>query len=105
MSSQSAPIDHYFTRKEVNDAEHIFLGMIEKYFGEVWKMPWNGEYRGVSWDCRSPLILEAGLWRLTQGAKHKGAFRAAGKIEVREGRSLLRFILFFNPVYEKGIVQ
>lgn len=88
---------HKFTRKEIREAEHDFAENIKRYFGSVWRIPWNGEYIGVSWDCHSPLSTYGGLWRLCQEAIHKGARRAAGRIEVREAGEVLRFILFYSP--------
>lgn len=93
----TAPIVHQFSRREVKQAEHLFSQMIIKHFGEHWKIPWNGNYKGVSMDLRSMLVVDNALWHLVQSAKHAGAKRAAGKIEAREAGHVLRFIIFYDP--------
>lgn len=87
---------HTFTRSDIYQAKHFFSEAIKKYFGEVWNIKSDGEYKGVSWDCTSPLTFDMGIWNLCQMAKHKGAQRAAGRIEEMEQRSVLRFILFYE---------
>lgn len=87
---------HVFSRKEVIEAEHDFAERIKKSFGSVWSPKSDGQYVGVAWDCRHPVAVIGGLWRLCESAKHRGAVRAFGKIETREARTLLRFILFYG---------
>lgn len=94
------PVSHHFSRSEINLAAELFRKAIRRYYGEVWDIPWNGEYKGCAWDCRSPLEFDAGIWHLCQQAKHRGAFRAAGSIEQHEAGHVLRFILFYNPKEE-----
>lgn len=100
-------ITHKFTRSEILQAEQDFSDAIKKYFGEVWKIKSDGEYLGCAWDCRSTLAIYGGLWRLLQSVIHKGATRAAGRIEVREAGTVLRFIVFYNKVKEpdRRIIQ
>ena len=88
---------HVFSRKEIREAEHIFAKMIKAYFGEVWRIKSDGEYVGCAWDCRSMIAVDPGIWRLLQAVKHKGATRAAGRIETKEAGTVLRFIVFYNP--------
>lgn len=99
------PTEHKWSRSEIRYAEHLFANAIKKYFGEVWRIKSDGEYRGCSWDCTSPLTLDMGIWNLCQGAIHKGAYRAAGRIETHKVGTVLRFIIFFNPKEDKGIIQ
>lgn len=93
---------HVFTRSEIKQAEHAFADMIKRYFGEVWKIKSDGEYVGSAWDCRSMIALDPGLWRLLQAVKHKGATRAAGRLETREAGTILRFIVFYDAVHNDG---
>lgn len=86
-----------FTRKEITLAKHLFEKAIKEHFGEVWHIPSDGEYRGHSWECRSTLAFDAGLWRLCATAKVQGAWRAAGRIETKDSGECLVFILFTNP--------
>ncbi len=85
-----------FSRSDIRRAEHEFAENIRKYFGEVWRIKSDGEYLGVDWWCRHPVAFYGGLWRLCQVAKHKGAIRAAGRMEVREANTVIRFILLYN---------
>lgn len=87
---------HQFSKLEIKQAEHEFAEYIKRYFGEIWKIKSDGEYKGVYWDCLSMLSLDAGLWRLLHQALMRGATRAAGRIEVRDTGYLLRFILFYE---------
>lgn len=84
-----------FTKSEIRLARNLFTEAIEKYFGTVWRIPNDGEYKGYSWECKTPVAFDAGIWRLCQTAKVKGAWRAAGKIEDK-GDTLV-FLLFTNP--------
>lgn len=88
--------DHTFTRSEIKLAQHIFENSIKKYFGEVWQIKSDGEYIGKSWDCRSVIAIDPGVWRLCQAAVHAGAIRAAGRIEAKEAGTVLRFIILYN---------
>jgi hypothetical protein len=89
---------HRFTRSEVNECVEKLTQAIKKYFGEVHSPKSDGEYRGVSWECRSMIGVDSGIWRLCQAAVHKDAKRVFGKIEQREAGHLLIFILFYEPV-------
>lgn len=93
---------HYFSRAEIKQAEHDFAEAIKRYFGEVWRIKSDGEYKGVTWDCTHPVSVLGGVWRLCQAAKHKGAERAAGKLELRDSGHLLRFIIFYEAKHGKG---
>lgn len=93
----NAPISHSWTRKEILQAGHDFEAMIKKSFGEVWKLPRSAEYVGKSWDCRTPIAVDAGLWRLVEAVRHAGGLRAAGRMELRDAGTTLRFIIFYNP--------
>lgn len=90
---------HTWTKSEIRKAEHDFAEMIKKHFGEVWRIKSDGQYVGCAWDCASPLLVDRGLWLLVQKAKHRGAKRAAGRIEDREAGSVLRFIIFYDGIY------
>lgn len=87
---------HTFTRMEIYEAEHLFAKYLKRYFGEVWRIPSDGQYSGVSWDCTSPLLFDTGLWQICQTARHKGALRGAGRIERLKQDTILRFILFYE---------
>lgn len=95
---------HVFTRSEIKFAEHLFEKAIKKYFGEVWRIKSDGDYLGCSWDAKSMLAIDNGLWYLCQRVIHKGATRAAGRIETKECNTILKFIIFYNSM-EKGIIQ
>ena len=100
------PVLHHFTKSEIRQAEHEFTQMMKKHFGEIWTPKSDGEYEGKSWDCRSMVSLDAGLWRLVQEAKHTGTERVFGKIEVKDSGYLLRFKIFYQPVKpEPRIIQ
>ena len=90
---------HQFSKSDIRLAAHLFESAIKKYYGEVWQIKSDGEYKGVSWDCINPLHFDRGIWLLCQRAKHRGAFRAAGEIETRDSGYVLRFMLFFNPTH------
>ena len=62
---------HQFSQSEIREAEHRLAHGIRKYFGEAWRIKFDGEYQGVSWDCRSPLLFDVGIWRLLQGVIHR----------------------------------
>lgn len=98
------PTRHYWTKKEIKEAEHDFAENIKKYFGEVWRIKSDGEYRGKSWDCTHPIQIVAGLWRLCQAVVHTGSPRAAGRIELREHGTVLRFIIFYEPEKKGGLI-
>jgi hypothetical protein len=97
MSKSEVEISHKFTRTEIKLALELLTKAIKKHFGEVWQIKSDGEYKGVTWDCRSPLLFDSGVWYLCQQAKHRGAFRAAGRIESRDTGHMLRFTIFYNP--------
>jgi len=97
----SEKLSHTFSRSEIKQAEHEFAEMIKKYFGEVWSPKSDGQYVGKSWDCRSMIAVDAGLWRLCQAAKHAGAVRAFGRIETKDVGSMLRFTIFFEKLKEE----
>lgn len=88
--------DHKFTRMEIYQAEHDLEAAIKKYFGEVWRIKSDGEYKGVDWWCYSPIAFYGGIWRLCQAAVHKGGKRAAGRIEVKEAGHCLRFMVLYD---------
>lgn len=96
MSDISSPNSHTFTRSEINLAKDIFEKSIKRYFGEIWQIKSDGEYIGKSWDCKSVIAFDPGVWRLCQAAIHAGATRAAGRIETKEAGTVLRFIIFYN---------
>jgi len=87
---------HTFTKSEIHEAEHLFERRIKSVWGEVWRIKSDGEYKGIAWDCKSPLLFVNGIWTLCHRAKHQGATRAAGRIETREAGDMLRFILFYE---------
>lgn len=87
---------HTFTKSEIKLAADLFERRIKATWGEVWKIKSDGEYKGMAWDCESPLLFDTGIWQLCQRAKHSGARRAAGRIETREAGDILRFILFYE---------
>ncbi len=87
---------HTFTRSEIRQAEHEFAVMIKKHFGEVWRIKSDGEYKGVTWECRSMITLDAGLWRLCRAAIHRGAIRAAGRIDVKDAGDMLLFTIYYS---------
>lgn len=89
-------LNHRFTRSEIRQAEHDFNEAIRKYFGGIWQIKSDGKYIGKAWDCRSMIAIYGGLWRLCQAARHDGAVRAAGRIEVKDTGSVLRFIIFYD---------
>jgi hypothetical protein len=89
-------LDYTFTRSDIAEAEELFKRAIEKYFGEVWKLTINARYKGVDVSVRDPKDFRAALWHLCQGAKARGATRAAGRIEVKDVGTELRFILFYD---------
>lgn len=91
---------HQFTKLEIKQAAHEFEQNIVNYFGEVWKIKSDGEYRGVQWDCINMITMHQGLWLLVQRALHLGAIRAAGHIEVRDTGHVLRFTLYFARAEE-----
>lgn len=95
---------HTFTKSEIAQARHEFIEHIKRNFGEVWTPKSDGQYKGKSWDCRSMITLDAGLWRLCREAVHTGSIRAFGKIEVREANTVLRMIIFYQPINEDLIV-
>lgn len=86
-----------FTRSDVKRAEHEMAEMIVKTFGEIWNPP-IGEfmYHGCNMELKSMIPLDNALWELCQHAKHKGALRAFGKIEVRDVGETMRLIIFFK---------
>ena len=94
-----------FSRSDIKLAKHLFTDAIRKYFGEVWRIPSDGEYKGYSWECRSPIAFDAGIWRLCQSAKVKGAWRAAGRIETKDSGECLVFILFTNPNHKPDSLE
>lgn len=99
------PTSHKFSRLEIYQATHEFEQMIKKHFGEIWKIKSSGEYKGKSWDCRSMITLDAGLWRLLQEARHAGATRVCGNIEIHDTGHMIRFIVLFDKeketIYER----
>lgn len=95
---------HTFTKSEIAQAQHEFIEHIKRNFGEIWTPKSDGKYKGKSWDCRSMITLDAGLWRLCREAVHTGSLRAFGKIEVREANTVLRMIIFYQPINEDLIV-
>lgn len=95
---------HHFTQSEINEAKHELGASIRRYFGEVWTLPETGRYEGVTWDCRSPLLFDQGIWMLTMRAKFKGTGKASGRIEVLDTGHLLRFMIFTNTFDERIIV-
>jgi len=97
-------ISHTFSRSEVREAQHIFIETMKKYFGELWTPKSESEYRGKSWDCRSMIAIDPGLWRLCQMVKHTGSQRVFGKIEVKDAGSMLRFIIFYMPNKESSLI-
>lgn len=98
----NAPISHTFSRSDIRLAAHLFEKEIKKIFGDIWKLKSDTECIGKSWDCRSMIAVDPGLWRLCQAARHAGATRAAPKLETRDGGTCLRFIIFYNPSKEKS---
>lgn len=92
---------HTFTKSEIRLAVHLLEEAIKKYFGEVWSIKSDGEYKGVTWECRSPIAFDAGIWRLCQAARHRDATRAAGRIDVKDGGDMLLFTILYNPLKEK----
>lgn len=99
------PAPHTFTKLEVKQAKHELATYIKRYFGEIWRIPSDGEYVGKSWDCTSMLILDAGLWRLMQAGIHAGAKRAAGTVVPVNSDTALRITILYNPkdrMREKG---
>ena len=96
---------HQFTKSEIRQAQHEFTVMMKKYFGDIWTPKTSAEYKGKSWDCRSMVSLDAGLWRLCQATIHTGAQRVFGKIEVKDSGHMLRFIIFYEPVNEVRIIH
>ena len=86
-----------FTRSEIRLAKSLFGKAIKKHFGEIWRIKSDGEYVGYSWEARSMVAIDTGLWYLIQKAKFNGAYRAAGRIETKDSGDTLVFILFTNP--------
>lgn len=94
-----------FTRSDIHKAEHYFAQAIKKYFGEVWRIKSDGNYKGISWDCASPLTLDMGIWTLCQSAIHKDAKRAAGRIETHQQNTILKFIILYESTLgERNII-
>lgn len=91
------PVSHKFSKSEIRQAEHEFAEMLKKYFGEITKPLSDGAWRGKSWECRSMVSLDAGLWRLCQQVVHTGSKKIFGKIEVRDTGHMIRFIVFYEP--------
>ena len=91
---------HTFSKKDINFAEYLFKAAIIKRFGEEWSPPSDGEYIGCSWQCRSPLAFDAGLWRLVEASIHRGAKRAFGKINVKDSGDMLEFVIFWEKKNE-----
>jgi len=89
---------HNWTRSELLEAKHEFTHLITSYFGEVWDIKSDGEYKGCIWDCMSPLLTPMGLWLLCMRVKHKGAVRAAGRMESHNVGTIVRFTLLYEPV-------
>jgi len=89
-------LDHTFTKLDIFEAEDLFKRAIEKYFGEVWKLSISSRYKGVDVTVRDPKDFRAALWHLCHGAKARKATRAAGRIEVIDVRTAVRFILFYD---------
>lgn len=98
LQNGAKPAPHTFSRSDLKYAVHTFDTMIKKYFGEVWHIKSDGEYKAVDWWCKSPLLVDTGIWYLIQAAQHRGAKRATGRIEVKEAGTVLRFILCYEPV-------
>ena len=98
----NAPISHTFSSSEIRLAEHLFEKEVKKIFGEIWKLKSDTECIGKSWDCRSVIAIDPGVWRLVQAARHAGATRACTRIEIREAGTVLRFIIFYNPKDKKS---
>lgn len=96
---------HQFSRLEVYQAEHEFVDAIKRYFGEVWRIKSDGEYKGCTWDCRSPLIFDAGIWRLCTYARHHDARRAAPRLELIDSGHLLRFTILYDSLIPQMIIQ
>lgn len=98
---------HKFSRLEIKQAEHEFAEMIKKHFGKVWSIPSDGEYVGCEGICRSMIMLDNNLWQLCQYAVHKGALRAAGRIQVIDSGHALKLTILFKPKKdgEKGIYE
>ncbi len=103
MTTPIANIHYTFTRKDRNLAEHLFRQAIIKRFGEIWTPKSDGQYIGCSWDCRSMLAIDGGLWRLVEAAIHKGALRAFGKIELRDSGTMLTFVIFWEKLNKEGL--
>jgi hypothetical protein len=89
-------ISHTFSRSEIKKARHDFAEIIKKHFGEVWNISITANYKGCSWDCRNIDDINGGLWALIQRVKHKGAVRAAGKIETKDVGTCLVFTIFYE---------
>ncbi len=97
-------INHTFSRSEIKLAAHLLEKEIIKNFGEVWKIKSDGEYKGKSWDCRSVIAFDGGIWRLVQSVRHLDATRAAGRIETHDVGTMLRFIVFYDPLKERSLI-
>lgn len=115
----SVIVHHQFTKSQIKECEELFSGLLVRYFGELWEPKSDAEYRGKVWDCRlapdpesksgalshlQRLYIDSGLWQLVQAAKHTGANRVFGKLELRDGGYLLRFLVFFNDNDEVRII-
>lgn len=85
-----------FSKSQIAEAKYLFEQAILKYFGEIWNPPSDGEYVGCSWEARSLIPIDGGLWRLAMAVKHKGGTRVFGKIDTKDAGDTLVFILFYN---------
>jgi hypothetical protein len=91
-------MEYKFTRLDVKQAEHEFAAMIKRFFGEVWRIPTDGEYKGLDGRIRSMVPLDNALWYLCQGVIHKGALRCAGRIELEDCGTTMRLVVLYEPV-------
>jgi hypothetical protein len=85
-----------FTRSDVKRAEHEMAEMILKTFGEIWTPAEDAMYHGCDIYLKTMIPLDNALWELCQRAKHKGALRAFGKIEIRDVGETMRLAIFYK---------
>lgn len=89
---------HHFSKLEIAQAKHELDAMIKNYIGDLWQLKSDSVCVGKSWECRSMIALDAGLWRLCQAAVHAGAKRALGVVEEKDSGHMLLIKVFYEPV-------